>query len=71
MFFVDEIKAMLNVRFSEKGSNDFRKEQAAYSFFLEYMDNCESATVSINESEADGKAIKISQLLLLSTAVDY
>ena len=40
--FSDTIRNLFtDVKFSEKGSNDRVLEEAAYTFFLDYMDDCE------------------------------
>ena len=52
----DEIKEILKVCFSERGSTAFQKEQAAYANFIQYMDECEAAThtLGVAECAADG-----------------
>ena len=38
---VGALKTMLNVKFSEKGSNKRKEEEQAYVHFNDFMDECE------------------------------
>ena len=33
----------MEVRYSEKGSNDRGREEEAFMFFVDYLDNCEGS----------------------------
>lgn len=48
IFCSDDIRTMFKViRYSEKGSNEREREEAAYMYFVDYLDDCEKGRKSI------------------------
>lgn len=44
LYSVDDIRELFTeVKYSEKGSNERKKEEASYMFFYDYMEECQGS----------------------------